>query len=316
MKFIIGLEMMSREDKTALLAQLEAITAIGVLLEAGGKVGLHLKRAVFSGGAAIARKVSEGAAKWLGELGETLDWDPEEIHKRIEETMRELSSLSDRDFYVRWRFALSELAGVKPPSTLADVGRAILNHAARSVGIKSNGYQDSDAMEFDTVARCIQEVLSDLRTRFAKATPEELARLEAILEGEVARLSPDDIETLRKYLGVERITAKVLVGFLTSAGGFGLAQALIAGEGFAPYLVLTTTMKAVSVWIGVTFPFAAYTTATSALAAFLGLWTLLSIGAIIGAVGFHSLGNKLHEALSKMVVIIGWVRAADPIGPA
>jgi hypothetical protein len=243
------------------------------------------------------------------ELEETLDWDPEQLRKCVKDAMRELPNLTDQDLYARWRYALSELGKVRPVSTLDDVGKAILSRAARAVGIKTDGDHDWDMTESDAVARCIRLVFSDLRKRLAKATPEEQARLSVILENEIAKLSSADAETLRRCLKVEKLSGKVLLEFVTSTGGFGLVQAFIVGQGFAPYLILTTIMKAFSVWIGMTFPFAAYTTATTALAAALSSWVLMSVGAVAGAAGFHVLEQKLHDELAKMVLIVGWVRA-------
>ena len=109
-------------------------------------------------------------------------------------------------------------------------------------------------------------------------------------------------ERLSKALGVEKVTGEMLSKFISTSAGASALMIALNASGFGAFMALTTIIHAVfTTTLGITLPFAVYTTSTSVLSFFLGPagWILFA-GAEIFM--FNRNKNKIiYELLSQVV---------------
>ena len=179
--------------------------------------------------------------------------------------------------------------------------------AVIDAGCKNFKKQISDgltpAQKADAIyQRYNEKLVAQTQEKYEKASETEKRKICEQLQKEVDSMPDERMEKLREALGVNKVTGEVLTNFIsTSAGASALLLALNA-SGFGAFMALTTIMHAVfTTTLGITLPFAVYTTSTTILSFFLGPagWIFL-VGTEI--ILFNRNKNKLiYELLSQIV---------------
>lgn len=147
-----------------------------------------------------------------------------------------------------------------------------------------------------------KETLEQIRKQLAKQDPTEARATEQLIAQRLREMTPSERLEMQRTLGLSSVTAENVRGAFLQAGGPLVGIALVQMSGFGAYLALTTIMHALFTTIlGMTLPFAAYTTATSILS-FLTGPVGIAISLSIGALGYVFSKRKMERAQYAMVV--------------
>ncbi len=149
----------------------------------------------------------------------------------------------------------------------------------------------------------LEKVAKKLKIKNLNVTNKELERAItlSVFESFISKMSLEQKEKFEKEI---ISIAKNENGTLLKTGGVISALTAVNLSGFSVYLLATSTLSTISGIIGVTLPFAAYTTLTSA------------ISVIIGPVGWASAGifaiwkitNVNYKKLTPAIIYISWLR--------
>ncbi|NLV91721.1 MAG: hypothetical protein GX030_04915 [Firmicutes bacterium] len=303
MLFMIGLDRLSREEKIALLAQLNAINSRNVLSE-GAQQGLKRgKDLVFQVSQLLLGQFSSDWAEGVKRMKEQLDWDVNTLQAAIEREYRQLDALGEFDLGKNLLVRMAQIAGVDPTSSTSAVSEALIKRAAKACKIPID--QDIEVLEALVFEHCLEEKIAQIQEQLTQMTDSELEELEAVLREEIQSLSQAEQEAIRTTMGLDELSAKHVITFLKQASGIALAQMIISGFGFGAYLFLTTLIKSFSLLLGVTFSFGVYTTATSALA-FLLSGPFLLLASLMGfGLMYRKAGHTIYDELAKLLVFGG-----------
>jgi hypothetical protein len=154
------------------------------------------------------------------------------------------------------------------------------------------------AEKAEAVARRHQEEsFTSLRKMVAKMSPQERADLERAITQELERLPHDQREAVLRDLRLDSLSGEAVTKALLAAGGPLASMAALSAAGFGAYVALTTISHAVATTVlGITLPFAFYTTATSALSLLTGPvgWLLAGFTMLVT---WHYSERKLSRSL-------------------
>jgi uncharacterized protein YaaW (UPF0174 family) len=161
----------------------------------------------------------------------------------------------------------------------------------------------SPAQKADAIyQRYNERLVAQAKEKYEKASAEEKKKIDANIKKEFDSMSNEQKEELRKALGVEEITSDTLGKLIkTTAGTTALLVALEA-SGFGAYMALTTIIHAIfTTTLGITLPFAVYTSATSALSFLLGPGGLLLFVGVEIFMFNRSKKKIVYELLAQIV---------------
>ena len=140
--------------------------------------------------------------------------------------------------------------------------------------------------------------------RTAEKDPARIEHIEAEIDRRLQALSRGEREALQRDLGLTRLTGKELRSFAARGGLTAVTLTGAASTGMGLYLATTTITHALATTLlGITLPFAAYTTLTSALSLLVS-----PVGALVlvGAGGLIQWG-KLRRAIDQRVLLYAFV---------
>jgi hypothetical protein len=310
--FLVGLQIMTKEDKVSLLAQLNTFTELNVINDAAQRGAKQAKKFVLGWG--------EKAAQWLGqqvgrpdvgravgEFNDSTDWDAEVLQKEIRKEINLLADLNERQLSRMLRARTAEIAEVDEQAAEQELKVAIINRAKRALGkdFDNRIFVNSTMLEEEVYAACIDELIEAIRKRLNKMTYDEEEQVGKALEQEMAKLSEMDQDAIKRATGLESLSSEAILKFLKTTSGVAFAQLLIGGAGFGAFLLLTTSLKALSLLLGVTLPFASYVAATTFLSFLLsGPFLLLIIG-VSGGLLYRGTTNRIHDQLAKLLLVTG-----------
>jgi hypothetical protein len=156
-----------------------------------------------------------------------------------------------------------------------------------------------------------EESLANLRKMVAKMSPQERAELEKTITQELNGLPHEQREAILRDLRLDTLSGEAVTKALLASGGPLASMAALSAAGFGAYVALTTIIHAVATTLlGITLPFAVYTTATSALSLLAGPVGWLIAGATMLITWRHS-ETKLSRSL-----FAGLVTSAADILPS
>lgn len=166
-----------------------------------------------------------------------------------------------------------------------------------------------------------EEALSNLRKAVSKMSVQERSGLERQISADLQNLSPEEREKIQRDMKLDELSGEALTTALIAAGGPFASIGALSAAGFGAYLALTTIIHAVATTLlGITLPFAAYTTATSALSLLTGPigWALVPLVIIIR---WRSSERKLSRTLFAGLVATGsqspdFFKPSDSIAPS
>lgn len=271
---------------------------------------------VLGSGAKHAYAKTKGAAKWLADFAGIKNRIDASPAKSTSELVIERSKYwSNRPAETVRKHVLQALASNLKidPSDIGLLSTRLIEEAAEGYGISSEILlsQQAEAVAEAYLKDCIEGVQEHLR----KQNSEEIRLTEGVLAQRLAEMTPAERLAIQKALNLENLSASSLrSAFLTS--GLPLAGiAAVQVGGFGAYLVLTTMMHAVfTSMLGIALPFAAYTSATSALSFLAGpAGVLLSLS--IGMLGYFWGQRKIERSQYAMIVWTCVMHGSRPLVP-
>lgn len=299
MQYMVGITVMSKQERASLLAQIECFASLKEML------GESMHR-LTGKTTALLRSAGERIGLPLGESNvPNVNPDYSQLASKLEATTRRLAAMTDRTIEIRLRLALADLGKVPPKSSDAQVAEAILRRAAKAMKLDQPPVHDSGQLEQMVFEKCVDEQIDRLQQRLYRLSPTEQAQMRNLLRDELNRMGKGDQEALRAAIGVEKLSADALMMFLKTTSSVAITQLIIGGLGFGAFLFVTTFLKAFSLMLGMTFSFGTYMAATSTLVFILSLPFLLVAGLASGGLIANQLQNMLGNEVAKMVILAG-----------
>jgi hypothetical protein len=306
MLFIAGISQMSREEKIALLAQMNCLTGLNVLSE-GFQKGAHKVKKVLIGGTSwlAGRAGLSGLQCRINEINTKTDWNTDVLRNKIATEIEVLSELDQSEISRRLRQQIIQIAQIDNKDNETVIATAIIHRAAKALKIDVRLYTDILSLENKVFEECIREQIENIKKNLAIMSDVELNDFEDILNQELGKLSQAEKEAIRKATGLEELSSRAIIIFLKTTSTAALAQLFISGFGFGAFLFITTSLKALSLLLGMTFSFGIYTAATSTLAFLLSGPFMLIIAALSGGIILRKTSVTLADQISKILVLTG-----------
>ncbi|SFT40797.1 hypothetical protein SAMN02910356_00504 [Selenomonas sp. GACV-9] len=150
--------------------------------------------------------------------------------------------------------------------------------------------------------RYAERMLTQMRKKIKEKGPAEERRLAAQLDKDIAKLSTEEREAMRRSLKIDDISGETIQKLIMTTGGTTLVMTVMSSMG--GYIAMTTIMHALfTTALGITLPFAAYTGAAS-IAGFLTGPVGWAILAGVGIWQFTSGSSKVDgEVLAQSVFL-------------
>lgn len=224
------------------------------------------------------------------------------LQERIEAQRQEQMLCSVEVLRNRLLSDLAELAGVddgwqKDPRLLS---RAVLSRCARHLEIK-NPSPDGVALENQIAEAFYHAQLQIVQEHLARQTDEEAAAFEAALDVRLEQLASADREAILATLKLDELSGRTLRRAIRSGALTVATLGSLNAAGMGAFLALSTALSALSLLVGVSFPFAVYSGASSGLGLLLGPAGALLVALVPAGVLF-SQRKRLHDSLLAGVV--------------
>jgi hypothetical protein len=247
--------------------------------------------------------------RWLSPAELTAEFG--ELTSKLQATLEAKSKLSDSELR-------SEIVGLlkkaaKVSGDTAGWSRKVVDTGAHQLKFKKPGEIELNDLEWLITMKVTDDWRLRLAEAVARASDEQRRQLESRIADDLAHLSEPEREALRAALG-DDLSGGLLLRVATTGGGAIMFAGGVQLAGFGAYLALTTVMHAVATTLfGVTLPFAAYTTATTALS--LASGGLLAIPVLASWLLFYSSATT-RARRAKVPTAITMILAADEARPA
>lgn len=176
----------------------------------------------------------------------------------------------------------------------------LIEEAAAGYGISTDLLLSQQAEAVAT--KYMEDCIEGIRDHLKKQGEDEIRATERVIADQLATMSASEKLEMQRALNLQALSASSLRSvFLKSGVPIAGIAALQAG-GFGTYLALTTVMHAVfTSMLGITLPFAAYTTATGALSVMTGpIGVMFSLS--LGVLGYFWGRRKIERSQFAMIV--------------
>lgn len=308
MLFVVGLERLERTEKEALLAQVNVLSGPLIIADKASKGLKRAKEFVGRNAERLAGRMSPDAGQKVHAWAERFDWDENRLAGRMAEERERLQRLPEGALEEEILTCLRRIACLNDQHDASAVACAVIHEAAETLKIDRRIYLDAASLEGAVFEAALTEMIEALKKKLESLSFGEQEELETLLREELERLTESDREAICEALGVEELSAGALLALLRSASGVAIVQMLVGGFGFGAFLFLTTMIKAFSLLIGVTLPFAAYSASATVLSFALSLPFFLLFVAATGGWIVNRTNSKIDQQLSKLLVVIGRAR--------
>lgn len=187
-----------------------------------------------------------------------------------------------------------------PESDLELLSTRIIEEAAAGYGISEDLLLSQQAEAI--YRKYLEDCVEGIREQLKKQGQDEINATDRAMTEQLARLSETERLEIQKALNLQTLSASSLRNVIVKSGIPVAGIAAVQAGGFGAYLALTTVMHAVFTSIlGITLPFAAYTSATSALSILTGpVGVLFSLS--LGALGYFWGRRKIERSQYAMMV--------------
>ncbi len=305
MTFLLGLEKLTKEEKISLLSQIEALNTSTLLNDTAQKYSKKGKDFLLKATANIAKRFSEDTGKQINDFNTNTDWNPEILQKKIQEKYSFFSTLDEVELSKILLKKIQEIADFKSQVSNEVMANGIVHRAAKVLKIDSRSYLNNISLEDAVFEECIKEQIELIKKTINKMDKNELDKLEELLNAELSKLNSAQQEVIKKTLKVDQISGQAMITFIKTVSSAAMLQMILSGFGFSFFLFITTFMKALSLLLGVTFSFGAYTAVTSAFSFLLSIPFLLIMILISGGIITKLTNNKIDDEIAKLLIIIG-----------
>ncbi|MCB9479340.1 MAG: hypothetical protein H6684_09360 [Deltaproteobacteria bacterium] len=234
-------------------------------------------------------------------------WEEQDLLKRqIEtETLVLKNSKSPDELRVTMLVELAEHLEVPLPQSMTagdfdDLGKNIVAKAIVTLRKTDKEFNGTSANEM--ASHVLKKLFDDLQNRFEEQDRESQEKIvEAIRKG-IGELPEDQKKRLQDELNVDGLTNEAVRKAIVT-GSLGAAFAVVVEvAGFSAYMVAMQVLATVTGLIGITLPFAAYTTLTSMMA-FLANPLIIGPAFLVFGYWLTSRGNrKIRDGLTPVLV--------------
>ena len=305
MLFLIGIKQLENNEKIALLSQINSLTALNLLWNETRKTTKSFQDTAAGWIQKSLKYVSSDTAKSVEDLFGKIEWEPDSLSKKIKSEQERVRSLSSDELNQELNSKLNDVACLKGDFDETSTACAIIHEAAKSLNIDARIYPDAVSLEAVVFEGAIKEIVEALKKKMENFDATERAKFEDLLKDEIDRLSKADKDAVKEALGVDDLSSHSLYQFFKTASSAAIAQVIAGSFGFGAFLFLTTIIKAFSLLLGITFPFAIYSSATSLLAFTLSFPFLLGFLLLAGGWVIKKTDHKLNIHIAKLLVITG-----------
>lgn len=305
MTFLLGIEQLTKDEKVSLLSQIEALSTSTLLNDTAQKYSKKGKEFLLKAAANIANRISDETGKRINDFNSSTDWNPEVLQKKILEKYDCFSKISEDELNKSLMKKMGEIAKFKTNVGNDVMANGIIHRAAKSLKIDYRLYLTSTSLESVVFEECVKEQIQQIKKTINKMDKTELDKFENLLNIELAKLSSAEQEALKKTLKVDKISGQAMITFIKTVSSAALIQMILGGFGFSFFLFITTFMKALSLLIGVTFSFGAYSTVTTAFGFLLSVPFLLITILISGGIITKFTNVKIDDEVAKLLILLG-----------
>ncbi|HHW42037.1 MAG TPA: hypothetical protein GXX19_13020 [Syntrophomonadaceae bacterium] len=304
--FILGISQMSREEKASLLAQLNSMTSMNILNEGVQKALHSAKKFTLVKIARMFENLGAGDfARSLEKIDRVTEWNTNVLAAKIRGEMEKLKLLNDTKLWQDIRLKMIDIGGVDASASEEQIAEAVINRVAALYKLDTRTYPNIVAKENAVFEACINDLIEQLQKKLNRMTMEEQDKFRKLLEDEIRSLSKANREAIKEATGLQELSSQALLNFFKTTSGVAFAQMLVGATGFGAFMFLTTTLKAISLLLGVSLPFGVYTVATSVLAFLLSGPFLLLVIALSGGAILYKTNEDLKHQLAKILIVTG-----------
>ena len=153
-----------------------------------------------------------------------------------------------------------------------------------------------------------ERLIAQTQKKYAHATQEEKEKINKQLQEEIDAMNDEQREELKKALRVDEVTGETMKKFLTTSAGASTLLVALNLSGFGAFMALTTIMHAVfTTTLGITLPFAVYTSATTVLSFFLGPagWIIFAGAELV------MLNNNSNKIIYELLAQVVWASVLE-----
>lgn len=304
MLFMVGIHCLSYEEKIALLAQMNVLNGVNLLNEAVQKSARLAKRTVLQTVERVANKVDERFGKGIAKLNEGSDWDTNVLARRLEEETRKLAGLAPEEVAAELKRRMADIAGVDETAGEEAIVRGILRRASKSLNIDRECCPD-DALESRVFEETVRQQADRLKKQLEGMSDEQQEEFAERVRRQIAQLGKAEQDAVKQALGADNLSRQTLLRFLKKTSGVAIAQLVAGGLGFGAFLFLSEAISALGLLLGITFPFAVYTTASSMLAFVLSGPFFLAAAVLFGGLALGSMSKRMGDEMAKLLVVVG-----------
>ena len=258
-------------------------------------------------------------ANVMGKKGKSLINREDEFAKTLDARTNELKKIEPSELTLKLLGKLEEIGDVEPGylATRRDFEDLCGELAAKAVALKCEGDKRFDGTSLlDLISYVMQEILAEIEGKFDSLEDTDQQKLIEGLRGFLASLPEEQQQAFCDALNVEALTDDVVRQAIVK-GSLGIGfSAVVSIGGFAFYTAASSLLAGLAGLVGLTLPFAAYTTLSSGIAvlanpAFL---ILVIFGTI--ATGWWKGSQKIKQSLYPLVVVqlAAAANADDPAG--
>lgn len=311
MIFVVGLQSLEKEQKTALIATGYALSPANLLLEKASQISLNVKDKALSTMSQLLMQFDRNAGKKLKAWNEKTRWNTSIVQDKYQAVINNLESMEEEQIDNILREEIYRLSGAGPETEMADAATALI--LKKGAELKVAVEEPFNLLEYEenVYRACFEEFVSLLIERIKQMSPSELRDLKRNVQEVIDGLDQAEKDAIMKYAQISDLTGQVLVNYLRNSSAAVLTQLMLGSTGFGIYLAITTVMKGLSLMVGVTFPFTAYITATSILSIILsGPFLLLVLAGLTGFT-FHKTQEKVDEYLRSIYLVYGFSKARN-----
>ncbi len=343
MIYAVGLTKLSREEKIALVSQINTLNTLNLMNESARKSGLFIKSKAlrlaglgsktallmissavshidkkvdvqtsptFKKGLEYMENKSFYAAHQSPALFESADniitWQTDIMPRLLDSEICRLSRLEDNELDSQLYNHMKRIACLKSQEASDETITAhIVQRAAGSLGINALLYADPQLLEDEVFTEYIKEITKRLQSQICNMSLKEQDQLENALRDEIMKLSHADRETLKKTLRINELSEKRLVNLMKTGSVAFITQIMIGGFGFGAYLFITTFLKAVGLLFGITLSIGTYSAASAVLSFLLSAPFLAILLATTSGYSVIKINKMVSDEMAKMLVLVG-----------
>lgn len=243
----------------------------------------------------------------LGKKAQSL-WkrDGDEFARTLTVRTAELNKLPREGLVLKLLGKLQEMAQLSP---INYVSQRDLVDTCQQISAQALTYQHDADKDFsgetleDLISYQMQRILGELKEKFTDLDIDQQNEIVEKLQEFLDKLPDEQQEEIRKQLGADELTKEVIRDAIIT-GTLSIAfAALVNALGFSFYMGAVSVLAVIAGLAGLTLPFAAYTTLTSAIAIMVDPVTIAAIFITMLTFGWWRSEKNLRETVLPLIVV-------------